>query len=291
MEKKVIGFIGFGEAASTFVADIRKNIPDAEIYAYDKNPTDRVKGFVNATGTVLLGDVQELVDKCAVIISSVTGSVAVIVAESVVDLLSPEQLYLDFNSVSPRTKQKVAAVLEKKSIRCVDVAVMGSVPDLRINVPLLLAGDDAKEAQEYLTPFGFKTSVVGEKIGDAAAIKMVRSVFAKGLEGLFVEMLLAGREYGVEEYVIDSVSKSLEGKVIRDVMNTLVVSQAYHSARKKSEMDFVIEVLNDVNVQPIMTTASRDSFKWLSELNLKEKIDADTATYKDIVDVIQSMKA
>ncbi len=288
--QKIIGFIGFGEASSTFAGEIAKKIQGTKIVAYDKFVNERTLQLAKSTDTTLLNSIEELVDTCPVIISMVTGSVAVSVAKSVVDLLKEGQLYIDFNSVSPKTKQEIAKVINSANKICVDAAVMGSVPELKLQVPILLAGSHAQNADEYLKQFGFNTSVVGDNAGDAAAIKMVRSVFAKGLEGLFVEMLLAAKEYGVSEYVINSVSKSLEGKKIRDVMNTLVVSQAYHSARKKGEMDFVIEVLNDVNVKPIMTTASRDTFKWLSELGLKEKINPDTATYNDIINAINELQ-
>lgn len=283
-----IGFIGFGEAASTFALDIRAASSGARIFAYDSFLSPRGRDLAEKSKTSLVGSMDELAKSSRLIISLVTGSAAVSAAETASGVLSKEHLFVDFNSVSPQVKQAAAAVLESKGLRAVDASVMGSVPEMRIKVPILLAGEFAESADEELRKAGFTTSVVSRKVGDASAIKMVRSVFAKGLEGLFVEMLLAGKRYGVMEYVIDSISKSLEGKKIRDVMNTLVVSQAYHSERKKSEMDFVIDVLNRAGVQPIMSTAARDTFKWLAEMKLKTEIDPDTATYLDIVDVIDA---
>jgi 3-hydroxyisobutyrate dehydrogenase-like beta-hydroxyacid dehydrogenase len=284
----VIGFIGFGEAASIFAADIRMKSENTKIFAYDSFISQRGRDLAEKSKTTLVDSLDELTNKSDLIVSLVTGSAAISVAEQVSDFLSKEHLFVDFNSVSPQVKQAVASVLESKGLKAVDASVMGSVPDLRIKAPILLAGEYSELADEKLKMIGFSTSVVSKKVGDASAIKMVRSVFAKGLEGLFVEMLLAGKKYGVMEYVIDSISKSLEGKKIRDVMNTLVVSQAYHSERKKSEMDFVIDVLNQVDVKPLMSTATRDTFKWLSELKMKTDINPDTATYLDILNVIEA---
>jgi len=47
----------------------------------------------------------------------------------------------------------------------------------------------------------------GEKIGDAAAIKMCRSIMIKGMEALTIECFLTARHYGVE----DAVKASLHG--------------------------------------------------------------------------------
>ena len=99
-------------------------------------------------------------------------------------------------------------------------------------------------------------------------------------------MLLGAKFYGVTEQVVDSVSGSIEGKKVRDIMDTLVVSQAMHSARKKTEMEFVMEVLGDAGVQPIMSTASRDSFEWISSLNLTSLIDPKKSKYSDVVAAI-----
>lgn len=288
MERFKMGFFGFGEAASIFAEGLHNNWPEMELTAYDKFINEKTVERADKAGVNLVSSLEELVGKVDVVGSLVTGSTSLQAAREICGMMRQRQLYIDFNSISPRVKIEIGKVFEEAGIPMVDAAVMGSIPENGLNVSILISGKEAEYASEGMNGLGFKTSVVGEKAGEAAAIKMVRSIFAKGMEGLFIEMLLAGKKYGVEEYVIDSVAKSLENKKIRDVMNTLVVSQAYHSARKESEMDFVIEVLKDVNIEPVMSTATRDCFKWLSGLNLKQHINPDTATYQDVIEAIEN---
>jgi 3-hydroxyisobutyrate dehydrogenase len=193
--------------------------------------------------------------------------------------------------VSPKQKQSIAAAVAPSRARVVDGAVMGSAPENGLNVSILLSGHGAAEVSGILSGLGFNCRAVGVQVGEAAAIKMVRSVFAKGLEALFVEMLLAGKKYGVQEQVIQSVCESLENKSIRSVMNTLVVSLANHSARKKTEMDYVAEVLLDVGVQPEMTNGTRRVLEWITSMDIKQELPADGFDYHDIINAIENRSA
>ena len=281
-----MGFYGFGEAAGNFAIELHKKWPEIKLVAYDKFVTERVADYAAKANVCMVLSPQELAGRAEVIGALVTGSVCLKAAEDIVGFMKETQLYIDFNSVSPKEKMEIGKIFEKAKIPMVDAAIMESVPESKLDASILISGEQAPRASDGLNALGFKTSVVGGKVGDAAAIKMVRSIFAKGMEGLFVEMLLAGKKYGVQEYVIDSIAKSIEDKKIIDIMNTLVVSQANHSARKKTEMDYVVSVLTDAGIEPIMSSATRDMFEWITGLNLKDKIDPATADYQTVIDAI-----
>jgi 3-hydroxyisobutyrate dehydrogenase-like beta-hydroxyacid dehydrogenase len=76
-------------------------------------------------------------------------------------------------------------------------------------VPLLLAGKIAGEAEALLRIAGF-TNIrsVGDTIGQASAIKMIRSVMVKGIEALTAEMLFAAAKIGVVDEVLSSLDAS-----------------------------------------------------------------------------------
>ena len=284
------GFIGFGEAASTLAREIKTRYPNSHIEAYDKFPNDAMKEKADKIGVNFFLSPDSMVKKCAVLGSFVTCSEVEAVAKQMAPLMAKGSIYIDFNSTTPAKKQTVNNVISENGSFMVDAAVMGSIPENGLKVSILLSGARAQEACDFLNELGFNSRKIGDVPGRASAIKMVRSVFAKGLEGLFIEMLLAAKRYDVSDIVIDSVASSLENKKIRDVMNTLVLSQVNHSLRKKSEMDCVMEVLQDVNINPVMSAASRDVFAWISTLDLKSKINTSDANFQDIIDIIDSIK-
>ena len=74
------------------------------------------------------------------IVSAVTASQAVPVAEACAPAIRQGTWYLDFNSASPGAKQRAAALIDGAHGRYVEGAVMTSVPPYRIKVPLLLGG-------------------------------------------------------------------------------------------------------------------------------------------------------
>ena len=101
--------------------------------------------------------------------------------------------FLDFNSASPRTKQRAAALIDGKGGRYVEGAVMTSVPPKRIKVPLLLGGAGAATLAPLLVELGFDAKVASQELGVASAVKMCRSVMIKGLEAMVIEGFTTAR--------------------------------------------------------------------------------------------------
>ena len=50
-----------------------------------------------------------------------------------------------------------------------------------------------------MAPYHMDITLAGEKAGSASAIKLVRSIFMKGIASLMIEMLEGAHAYGVAE--------------------------------------------------------------------------------------------
>ena len=75
-----------------------------------------------------------------------------------------------------------------------DVALVGVVPNTGLPTPALASGDGAERFAEIFRPLGMPVEVVGSRPGDAAGLKLLRSVFMKGLAAAAIETLeAAGR--------------------------------------------------------------------------------------------------
>ena len=138
---------------------------------------------------------EALADR-AFLLSLVTADAALDAARDYAPLLPEGALWCDMNSVAPDTKRAAAAAIEAAGGRYVDVAVMAPV-DKGLAVPLLVSGPHALAAQPLLEALGFtNVRVVGDEVGRASAIKMIRSVMVKGLEALTLGMRRGGRGGG-----------------------------------------------------------------------------------------------
>ena len=244
-----VALIGFGEAGCTF-ADAG-GWEDA-VFAFDIAPARRAA--MEECGVLPTSSPAEAMAGAEIVLSLVTADQALPAARDYAPLLPKGALWIDMNSVAPHTKAAAAATVERAGARYADVAVMAPVDPARLNVPLLIAGPHAAEAMAALRDLGFaKTRVVGDKVGQASAIKLCRSVMVKGLEALTAEMVLAAHEAGVLDEVLASLDASEKHVSWRERADYNLDRMIAHGQRRSAEMAEAATMLRDLGIAPLMT--------------------------------------
>jgi 3-hydroxyisobutyrate dehydrogenase-like beta-hydroxyacid dehydrogenase len=247
-----IALIGFGEAGSTF-ADAAGW--EAAALAYDVNPARRA--VMEQVGVVACATAECALSDADLVLSLVTADAALSVARDYAELIAPGALWCDMNSVAPDTKRAAALAIEAVGGRYVDVAVLAPVHPARMNVPLLLAGKAAPEAEVMLRAAGFtNVRVVGEDVGRASAIKMIRSVMVKGIEALTAEMMLAANAAGVVDEVLASLDASEKTQSWFDRAEYNIERMTTHGLRRAAEMEESANTLAALGVEPVMTAGT-----------------------------------
>jgi 3-hydroxyisobutyrate dehydrogenase-like beta-hydroxyacid dehydrogenase len=249
-----LSLIGFGEAGTAFATGAGWGT-DAQVFDIktgDAKTRDAKLAEYQAAGVAGLEGPTGL---GGLILSLVTADEALNAAQSVVAELVPDALYCDMNSVAPDTKRAAAAVIEAAGGRYVDVAVMSPVYPAQMAVPLLVSGPHAEAGDAALAGLGFTNiRMVGDAVGDASAIKMIRSVMIKGMEALTAECMLAAMRAGVLDEVLDSL-----GGNWRDQANYNLDRMMVHGLRRAAEMKEVVKTLNGLGIQPKM---SEQTVEW-----------------------------
>jgi len=245
------GLIGFGEAGSTFA---RAGGWKARARAYDVKADDpagreaMLAAYADA-GVTDAGDLAGALSGATLAVSLVTADQALLVAQAAATHLRPGTIYCDMNSVAPGTKQAAALAIEAAGGHYVDVAVMAPVNPGRMAVPLLLSGPRATDAMAMLTDLGFtNVRIVGEAVGRASTIKMLRSVMYKGVEALTAECLLACEKAGVTDEVLGSFGNDWSSGADYRLDRMMV-----HGLRRSAEMAEVVKTLEALGVEPLMT--------------------------------------
>ena len=194
----------------------------------------------------------------ALALSLVTADQALPAAAAYAHYLSPGAIWCDMNSVAPETKRAAAQAVEAAGGHYVDVAVLAPVDPARMAVPLLLAGNAARRAEVLLRAAGFSNiRVVGEDVGRASAIKMIRSVMVKGIEALTAEMMLAAQAAGVEDEVLASLDASQKSvSSWRERADYNIERMVTHGLRRAAEMEESAKTLASLGVEPVMTAAT-----------------------------------
>jgi 3-hydroxyisobutyrate dehydrogenase-like beta-hydroxyacid dehydrogenase len=259
-----IAFIGFGEAGQAFAQGLQP--ASLRIAAYD------LKLDTPEEGDPCLREMSRLgVSPCAlaglglsgVVVCLVTADQALAAARAAAPHLAPGAFWFDGNSCSPGTKQQAADVIGAAGGRYVDLALMAPVHPRLHRTPMLASGPNAVAGAAALTRLGMEVGVAGDRVGQASAIKMLRSVIIKGFEALTAESFLAARAAGVEDAVIASLQASDPGFdwARRGAYN--LERMLVHGSRRAAEMTEVAATLHELGMPGRMAEATQ---VWQSDL-------------------------
>jgi 3-hydroxyisobutyrate dehydrogenase-like beta-hydroxyacid dehydrogenase len=264
-----IGLVGYGEVGKIFSRGLKEHSGRA-VRAWDLKFADAAQretelGHAAAHGITACGSAAELCGHSNLIISAVTASNTLAVAQEVARCIRPGALFLDLNSASPGTKAQCAALIDAAGGHYVEAGVMTSVPPYGIRVPMLLGGLKAPELAAVLGGWGMDATVVAEKIGVASAIKMCRSVMIKGLEALVIESYTTARAYGVEEHMIPTLYETFPG-IDWNAQGAYFYSRvAQHGKRRSEEMRESANTVAEAGFTPFMAAAIADKHDWVAQ--------------------------
>jgi len=287
-----IGFIGYGEAAYNISFGLNKEGLKG-IRATDAMMNDSVMGGqvhtrAEAAGVTLVSSNKEIAQWADLIFAAVPSSFTMDVCKDIESVLRPGQLYVDVSASTPSIKQAIWEQIKNTGVLFTDAAMLGSLPKDQHRVPITASGNGAEEFKKLMTPYGMKITLAGEKAGAASAIKLVRSIYMKGIAGLMIEMLQAADAYGVSEEVIASISKSMDGIPFTSHLDRLVTGSALHCTRRAAELKGSIAMLGEANLSSDMTKATKQRLLDLEEYEFaKRYVDKKPSGWKEIIETIR----
>jgi 3-hydroxyisobutyrate dehydrogenase-like beta-hydroxyacid dehydrogenase len=232
-----IAVLGLGEAGGRLVADLAD--AGASVRGYDPDPARR--GSARSPEGAAAG--------ADVVLSVNAAGAAVAAAASVVSVLGEGAVYADLNTSSPTVKRELAAIAGE---RFADVALLGPVPEKGLRTPALASGPAAQAFAAVLRPLGMPVDVVSDRAGDAAEMKLLRSVFMKGLAASAIESLDAAERSGHDVWLRGEIA----GVIGEPLLDRLLEGSRRHAARRVEEMDAASGLLLDLGVEPRIASAS-----------------------------------
>ena len=263
-----IGLVGYGEVGRILAEDLRAQ--GVAVSACDlKLGTDAgapLQAHAAAHGVVLHATHAALAAGADFIVSAVTASQTVAVAQACAPAVPRGAFFLDFNSASPAAKQRAAALIDGAGGRYVEGAVMTSIPPYRIKVPLLLGGASAAERAPLLDELGFAARPASDRLGVASATKMCRSVMIKGLEAMVIESFTTARRYGVEDAVIASLHETFPGIDWEKQAAYFFQRVIEHGRRRSEEVREVAETVRDAGLTPWSASGTAERQAWVADL-------------------------
>ena len=149
--------------------------------------------------------------------------------------LRADMIYADLNTASPAQKHEVAALVAGTGARFADVALLGPVPASGLATPALASGPGA----QALASSARTARYAGRRScptapGDAAVLKLLRSVFMKGLAASVLESTARPRRRSVGAAWLEGEIAAVIGKPL---LERLVEGSHLHARRRADEME------------------------------------------------------
>jgi 3-hydroxyisobutyrate dehydrogenase-like beta-hydroxyacid dehydrogenase len=254
---QAVAVLGLGEAGSRFAADLVA--AGVEVRGYDPVTGSAPDGVGRAA------DPGSAVSGATVVLALTGASTALAAAESALPGLGSGAIYADLNTTSPALKQDVAALVPRAGARFADVALLGPVPARGLRTPALASGPGAQAFADVLGPLGMPVEVLSDRPGEAATLKLLRSVFMKGLAASVLESLHAAEAAGHAGW--------LEGEIAAVVgeplLERLVEGSRRHAVRRLDELETARELLLELGVEPRIAAASAEVLAGLAAQSVR----------------------
>lgn len=248
--------MGLGEAGQVFSGGLAKR--GADIIAFDPRPVDAPAGVTKA-------ETAEATVRDANLVLSVVGAAfADVVLESVLEFMPAGSIFADFNTASPEHKHAMSSRTATHGLLFADVAVMAPVNRHGIDTPLLVSGDGASGFVSTVVPYNLSVRAVEGEAGAAAGLKLLRSIFMKGLAGLVFESTEAAQKAGADDWMRAEIASELGEKGV-ELVERLISGTRLHAERREHEMEDVDGYLRSLSSPNWMT---QGTISWLHHIAL-----------------------
>jgi 3-hydroxyisobutyrate dehydrogenase-like beta-hydroxyacid dehydrogenase len=249
-----VAVLGLGEAGSIYAEDLAGlglRVAAADPLAPAVPP-----------GVRRAGNIGSAVRGADLVLSLVGSGAAQAVLEEALPAMEPAGIFADMNTAGPGEKQRLAERSAEHGISFVDVAVLAPVPRARIETPLVLSGSGANALLAVLAALQIPATSVGSEAGVAAGLKLLRSVFMKGLAATVLESVTAARAAGAEAWLVDQIASEL-GPSGHALVARIMEGTPGHAVRREAEMCEARSFLETLGAPHPMTDGA---IEWLHSL-------------------------
>ena len=264
-----IGFIGFGEVGKELSKGFSKYDVN-RIYAYDP--------LLIGSDSEKLSEVTEInyVEKAEIVAEQTLSILFVAVPATktveawseISDVVASETILVDLTTASSEEKNKVNEMMSHKGMTIIDAAILGALKVYQNEVPILASGAQTNKFIELGHQIGMNITKLNDKVGDATNFKFVRSIFTKGLSTLLFEVMASADQLNISEEIYESITGTMDKDDFGEIINRYIKSNVKHSQRREKEMKNVSEFLESHYIEPVMTKATIQKLKNITQANL-----------------------
>ncbi|MGH7823946.1 MAG: DUF1932 domain-containing protein [Candidatus Binatia bacterium] len=264
-----IAILSIGEMGYHWARILTSRGVEVLTYVNDRGEVTRKRA--ENSGATASPSMARLVRDADLLVSIVVPSAATRVASKVAKAVSQagrkDLLFLDANAISPMTAVKIGGILAPSGVNFIDGCIIGSAVKMDKGAVVYVSGPQASRLQQ-LESFGFSVKTLGPNIAQASAFKVVYAGLTKGLQGLFAELLMGARKFGLLDEILKRYEESFPG--LLDKVASSIVGLRIHAGRRAEEMDELKRTFNYHGMKSFMAPAAQKVLQSIAELNVGE---------------------
>ncbi|MDR2831134.1 MAG: NAD(P)-binding domain-containing protein [Methanobrevibacter sp.] len=239
----IVGFIGFGDVASTISENLIRN--GCEIVSSSIGRSLKTKKLIEKLKVKDLNNFKEVAKNCDILISANTPSKAISIGKKYGSIT--DNILLDLNNISPTSTKKIGNMVGGNFV---DGAIIGKISS---NSSIIILSGEKAEKIAILNDYGLNIKIISDKLGDASKLKMLRSIYTKGVSTLLIESFEIAEQMDLEKELLNILTIS-EGDNFKDSSKSRIENSIKHSRRKYEEVEEIIDFLDEfenVNIELI----------------------------------------
>lgn len=246
-----VGFIGYGEVgrsmARSFVA------AGAAVAAFDH----RWPEGSDDDGVRQAASIQEIAAACPVIWVCTPAAAIEAVAAQLAPHVTPQHFVADLASAHADSKIRAMRSLGPAGDAYIDIALSAPPLDDGIAARMYASGPRADDFISWTGAHGMDVRYLGDKVGQATQLKILRAPLTKGLEAILLEALTTAMLYGVDpETLVRTVESAFDDRPYFRFCEYLIATGVVHDSRRVIEIGEAATMAEEVGVTADMARAA-----------------------------------
>ncbi|MBI2997829.1 MAG: NAD(P)-dependent oxidoreductase [Deltaproteobacteria bacterium] len=253
---KTVGILSLGEMGAQWASVLSSY--GVRICTCTRGRSPRTLETAQRCGAIEMEKIEALVEASDLIVSLVPADASLEVGRGVAQAMKStgiRPLFLEANAISPARAEEIAGLITLAGGDCVDAGVIGAASQLAQGTFTVLSGPRAHEL-EALGLLGLSVEVVGDKVGQASALKMLNAGLFHGLTTLMLELLFGAGRLGIQPQVLRLYARRSPG--LFKQLRPLIETTRRHAGRRSHEMAELLETFATVGFSPHTIAAGRD---------------------------------
>ncbi len=239
MQTQKLGIVHPGNMGISIAASAQNS--GCEVYWASEGRSTQTRERAERLNLIDARTLENLCETCAIIVSVCPPHAAEEVAEQML-ARGFSGLYVDANAISPQRTAQIGERLAAAGVGFVDGGIIGGPAWEPGETWLYLSGSQAPAIAACFQSGPLETSIIGEEVGKASALKMSYAAWTKGSTALLCAILATAKALGVWQELAQQWERDWPGFAEQSANRTRrVTAKAWRFAGEMDEISATFE--------------------------------------------------